>query len=434
MYLNNLGETVSNDGQNYSNYITVYSNKTYTMHSNNPLGIVPAVCFYDEEKNFISGISYNNVYSISFTTPANCSYIRMSVSTVNLDNVQLERGDTQTEYEEHKGQSYILPIQKPMMGIGDIRDTFVKIGNKWYERHYCNKYIFTGNETISLQNNGKRIYVKSADNNILKPINPYKQPDKYKQLLCNYFEAVAPGDTWIGIQGISYDINASSGNEGFDIAINEFTTVEQYLNWFKGKYNEGKPFYTEYILLEPNDIECTEEQNAILEQLNNSISYIPQTNIYTEDNIAFLTAGYEEEKKHNIFSVGDVKNLINVSNFNVNYNQEYYSSKNTNFKLEPNCIYTFSFQYNIREASTDLYYSIGYGTNQYGEDIRAFVQYQSITSGRNEITFIAPKNMPEGSYLWVKFVQTIILANVNVDISAIGKRKKLYFLSRPHII
>ena len=419
MYLNNLGETVSNDGQNYSNYITVYSNKTYTMHSNNPLGIVPAVCFYDEEKNFISGISYNNVYSISFTTPANCSYIRMSVSTVNLDNVQLERGDTQTEYEEHKGQSYILPIQKPMMGIGDIRDTFVKIGNKWYERHYCNKYIFTGNETISLQNNGKRIYVKSADNNILKPINPYKQPDKYKQLLCNYFEAVAPGDTWIGIQGISYDINASSGNEGFDIAINEFTTVEQYLNWFKGKYNEGKPFYTEYILLEPNDIECTEEQNAILEQLNNSISYIPQTNIYTEDNIAFLTAGYEEEKKHNIFSVGDVKNLINVSNFNVNYNQEYYSSKNTNFKLEPNCIYTFSFQYNIREASTDLYYSIGYGTNQYGEDIRAFVQYQSITSGRNEITFIAPKNMPEGSYLWVKFVQTIILANVNVDISKV---------------
>lgn len=419
MYLNNLGETVSNDGQNYSNYITVYSNETYTMHANKPLGIAPAVCFYDEKKNFISGISYNNVYSISFITPANCSYIRMSVSAVNLDSVQLERGDTQTEYEEHKGQSYILPIQKPMIGIGDIRDTFVKMGNKWYERHYCNKYTFTGNETVALQNNRKRIYVNSANNNILKPINPYKQPDKYKQLLCNYAEAVAPGDTWIGIQGISYDINASSGFEGFGISINKFTTVEQYLNWFKEKYNEGQPFYIEYILLEPNDIECTEEQNTILEQLNNSISYIPQTNIYTEDNIAFLNAGYEEEKKHNIFSVGDVKNLINVSNFNVSYDQEYYSSKNTNFKLEPNCIYTFSFEYNVNDTSTDLYYSIGYGTDAYTDDIKSTVQYQSITQGRNEISFIAPENIPEGSYLWVKFVQTIILANVNVDISKV---------------
>lgn len=419
MYLNNLGETVSNDGQNYSNYITVYSNETYTMHANKPLGIAPAVCFYDEEKNFISGISYNNVYSISFITPANCSYIRMSVSAINLDSVQLERGDTQTEYEEHKGQSYILPIQKPMIGIGDIRDTFVKMGNKWYERHYCNKYTFTGNETVALQNNRKRIYVNSANNNILKPINPYKQPDKYKQLLCNYAEAVAPGDTWIGIQGISYDINASSGFEGFGISINKFTTVEQYLNWFKEKYNEGQPFYIEYILLEPNDIECTEEQNTILEQLNNSISYIPQTNIYTEDNIAFLNAGYEEEKKHNIFSVGDVKNLINVSNFNVSYDQEYYSSKNTNFKLEPNCIYTFSFEYNVNDTSTDLYYSIGYGTDAYTDDIKSTVQYQSITQGRNEISFIAPENIPEGSYLWVKFVQTIILANVNVDISKV---------------
>lgn len=419
MYLNNLGETVSNDGQNYSNYITVYSNETYTMHANKPLGIAPAVCFYDEEKNFISGISYNNVYSISFITPANCNYIRMSVSAINLDSVQLERGDTQTEYEEHKGQSYILPIQKPMIGIGDIRDTFVKMGNKWYERHYCNKYTFTGNETVSLQNNRKRIYVNSANNNILKPINPYKQPDKYKQLLCNYAEAVAPGDTWIGIQGISYDVNASSGFEGFGISINKFTTVEQYLNWFKEKYNEGQPFYIEYILLEPNDIECTEEQNTILEQLNNSISYIPQTNIYTEDNIAFLNAEYEEEKKHNIFSVGDVKNLINVSNFNVSYDQEYYSSKNTNFKLEPNCIYTFSFEYNVNDTSTDLYYSIGYGTDAYTDDIKSTVQYQSITQGRNEISFIAPENIPEGSYLWVKFVQTIILANVNVDISKV---------------
>lgn len=409
MYLNNLGETVSNDGQNYSNYITVYSNETYTMHANKPLGIAPAVCFYDEEKNFISGISYNNVYSISFITPANCSYIRMSVSAVNLDSVQLERGDTQTEYEEHKGQSYILPIQKPMMGIGDIRDMFVKIGNKWYERHNINRKILNGSEDWVWVDNKSRFAIQMTEKKA--KINIKQSARNLTECLSNRL-----------INSTQLDIVKVTNG----IAFSQWTDSQYlYLSKFKDSIDELKSYlannetYVDYPLETPIDIECTTEQTTILNQLNNSISYVSQTNIYTEENIAFLTAGYEEEKKHNIFSVGDVKNLINVSNFNVSYDQEYYSSKNTNFKLEPNCIYTFSFEYNVNDTSTDLYYSIGYGTDVYTDDIKSTVQYQSITQGRNEISFIAPENIPEGSYLWVKFVQTIILANVNVDISKV---------------
>lgn len=409
MYLNNLGETVSNDGQNYSNYITVYSNETYTMHANKLLGMVPAVCFYDGEKKFIDGISYNNVSSISFITPANCSYIRMSVSTTNLDSVQLEKGDTQTEYEEHKGQSYILPIQKPMMGIGDIRDMFVKIGNKWYERHNINRKILNGSEDWIWVDNKSRFAIKMPEKKA--KINIKQSARNLTECLSNRLINSTQSDI----------VKVTNG-----IAFSQWTDSQYlYLSKFKDSIDELKSYlannetYVDYPLETPIDIECTEEQNTILEQLNNSISYIPQTNIYTEDNIAFLNAEYEEEKKHNIFSVGDVKNLINVSNFNVSYDQEYYSSKNTNFKLEPNCIYTFSFEYNVNDTSTDLYYSIGYGTDAYTDDIKSTVQYQSITQGRNEISFIAPENIPEGSYLWVKFVQTIILANVNVDISKV---------------
>lgn len=409
MYLNNLGETVSNDGQNYSNYITVYSNETYTMHANKPLGMVPAVCFYDGEKKFIDGISYNNVSSISFITPANCSYIRMSVSTTNLDSVQLEKGDTQTEYEEHKGQSYILPIQKPMMGIGDIRDMFVKIGNKWYERHNINRKILNGSEDWAWVDNKSRFAIKMPEKKA--KINIKQSTRNLTECLSNRLINSTQSDI----------VKVTNG-----IAFSQWTDSQYlYLSKFKDSIDELKSYlannetYVDYPLETPIDIECTKEQNTILEQLNNSISYIPQTNIYTEDNIAFLNAEYEEEKKHNIFSVGDVKNLINVSNFNVSYDQEYYSSKNTNFKLEPNCIYTFSFEYNVNDTSTDLYYSIGYGTDAYTDDIKSTVQYQSITQGRNEISFIAPENIPEGSYLWVKFVQTIILANVNVDISKV---------------
>lgn len=293
-YINSSGEIVSNDGQNYTNYISVVSNAMYTIHAENPLGTAPAVCFYDTNKKFISGFTYNNVKNLNFTTPEKCKYIRASVSNTNLETLQIEEGPA-TTYEQHEEQSYIIPTQQAFKSIGNIRDTFIKIDDKWYERHYCNRYIFTGKETASLQNSGKRIYVKSADNNnILKPINPYNQPNKYKQLLCNYLEAVTPNDTWGGTQGISYDIWQSSGNEGFGITINEFTTVEQYLNFFKEKYDEGIPFYVDYILETPSDIECTEEQNKILDELTNARTYKNVTNI-TTDSKAILSLDYAKD-------------------------------------------------------------------------------------------------------------------------------------------
>lgn len=120
-----------------------------------------------------------------------------------------------------------------------------------------------------------------------------------------------------------------------------------------------------------------------------------------------------------IYSVGETKNLINVENFNANYTQQYFQTTNTRFLLKPNFIYTFSFDYNVKATTTDLYYSIGYGTDSYNTDLKSTVQYQTMVKGRNSVSFIVPDSIPSNSYLWVKFAQTIILADVNVDISNI---------------
>lgn len=120
-----------------------------------------------------------------------------------------------------------------------------------------------------------------------------------------------------------------------------------------------------------------------------------------------------------IYSVGDIKNLINVENFNITYNQQYYQSTNTNFLLKPNYLYNLSFDYNINSSTTDIYYSIGYGTTDYAGDIASVLQYKTQTNGRNNISFIVPDNISKGSNLWVKFAQTIILADIDVDISNI---------------
>lgn len=120
-----------------------------------------------------------------------------------------------------------------------------------------------------------------------------------------------------------------------------------------------------------------------------------------------------------IYSVGETKNLINVENFNANYTQQYFQTTNTRFLLKPNFIYTLSFDYNVKATTTDLYYSIGYGINSYDTDLKSTVQYQTLVKGRNSVSFIVPDSIPSNSYLWVKFAQTIILADVNVDISNI---------------
>lgn len=137
-------------------------------------------------------------------------------------------------------------------------------------------------------------------------------------------------------------------------------------------------------------------------------------------NIQNLTVGGNSIVNNGVFySVGDIKNIINVQDFNITYNQAYYQDTNTNFKLQPNYLYTLSFDYNINSESTDLYFSIGYGVDSYGTNIASSIQYKTQNKGRNTISFIVPEEISDNDTLWVRFAQTIILANVNVDISNI---------------
>ena len=137
-------------------------------------------------------------------------------------------------------------------------------------------------------------------------------------------------------------------------------------------------------------------------------------------NIQNLTIGGNSISNNGVFySVGDIKNIINVQDFNITYNQAYYQDTNTNFKLQPNYLYTLSFDYNINSESTDLYFSIGYGVDNYETNIASSIQYKTQNKGRNTISFIVPEEVSDNDTLWVRFAQTIILANVNVDISNI---------------
>ena len=372
---------------------------------------------FDKDKNFTrySGdetitIANNERYISVRTYTSQLNYV-----TSNNYLMQLEQNTKATPYEEHQEQSYILPIQQPFRAIGDIRDTFIKKDGKRYERHYIYRQIFDETEDWALQDNGTKFgYPIRSD--LKAVIQKTNIPGNVTNCLSNRF-----------VKGTQIQTSQTNSNI---VAFSQWENTQYlYISKIKDSVAELKSYfaknktYVDYPLETPIDIECTEEQSNILDELNQLESYYPQTNIYTEENIALINAKYlglpNPYNPSKIYSLGDIKNLIDIPAFNIKYDQQYFQSTNTNFTLKPNFIYTLSFDYNVNETSTDLYYSIGYGTNGYDVDLKSNIQYQSLTKGRNSISFIVPENIPNNASLWIKFAQTIILADINVDISNI---------------
>lgn len=293
-YINSSGEIVSNDGQNYTNYISVVSNAMYTIHAENPLGAATAICFYDTNKKILSGLNYNNVKSMSFKTPSNCDFVRASVSNINLETLQIEEGPA-TTYEEHEEQSYIIPIQQAFKSIGDIRDTFIKKDDKWYERHNINRRIFDGttNKFIRTSGTANNLFVTNTfeDGNIIVPLTYGENVQHFN----NYFQIKYSSDEMY--QNANYVGSAIRPSDDMVMGFgkeSEINTVDKANAWLKAKYDAGAPLYVDYLLETPIDIECTEEQNEILDELNNARTYKNVTNI-TTDSKAILSLDYAKD-------------------------------------------------------------------------------------------------------------------------------------------
>lgn len=343
-------------------------------------------------------------------------------------NLQLEIGSKSTPFEQHEEQSYIMPVQKEMLE-GDYFDY-----DNEEEVHVWGKKILTGEEdwnaswqNIEQKNSKSFALPRSFFGNEV----PDFELNRVHQGLSSHFpemlDTVWLKDTdCIAINSTSdlcLQIRLSRNTLKYDDNITTSDLKKLFQDWLKAQYDAGTPVIVYYKLKTPISIDCTTEQSNVLDELNQLESYYPQTNIYTEENIALINAKYlgspSPYRPSEIHSLGDIKNLIDIPAFNIKYNQQYFKSTNTNFILKPNFIYTLSFNYNVNETSTDLYYSIGYGTNGYDVDLKSNIQYQSLTKGRNSVSFTVPENIPNNATLWIKFAQTIILADINVDISNI---------------
>lgn len=261
-------------------YFPVKGNTQYTFSNNLNKPIYCGLVFYNKDKQVISAISTNTT---TFTTPENCKYIRFAIQSDTLPTwVQIELGNTATSNIEHKQTDYLLYIQQEMLQ----GDYFVKEDDGWKEVHYWDKIVFTGNENWSKSSTTimDRFLFNISD---MTPINNYNNLDIYS----NYFKPGAYNNSELGYiwhNGKNLAVNYSDYNT---------TTLEEFKSKLQELYNAGNSVYAFYKLETPTKLPCTEEQSAVLEELNNLELFEGVNNIITAEDIALLKLKYALDVK-----------------------------------------------------------------------------------------------------------------------------------------
>lgn len=258
-----------------------------------------------ESKTYINDISN---LKISFDADETVSEVYLFISDSNINmtlDVQVEVADITSDFIEHQGSTYNLPVQKPLRKIGNYADGFVRLGNQWYEQHFIKELILTGDE--SWTNNVTSNNINSFNLTIENIIN---NNNENIDILSNYFKSLkySQKDTELGIlhNGKIITINYSNKTETEEVS---FETK------LKELYDSGNPAKIYYILNDAELTKCTEEQNSILNalsniNLSNGINYI-YTNEDFKPTLKFLY--YDKtEKDDDVYVMDKDENLIAV--------------------------------------------------------------------------------------------------------------------------
>lgn len=341
------------------------------------------------------------------------SYIDKSITAIQFYinntadyNLVIKPGiyaEFQTEFTPHQSQIAIMPIQQEMLTGDYVADV---------EHHEWKKSILTGEEELSSNFNingsiffGAFISDKDTNNG---------------EMVCNNY-LYQPNKTWQQIS--NYGFCGQKGSNNVFIRDDRFTTKTDFLNYLKQQYEAGTPVTISYKLATPVNLELIEEQKTIKNTLINA--YEPITNVYASDDLPLLkvytTPIPSPKLPSKIYSSGDKKNqLKDLGIINIDYTQGYFKTTDTDFILKPDFVYNLSFDYIVNNTTTDLYFTVSYKNNGEIFDITNASQYTNKTTGRNNISFIVPADIPANSTLSIKFARTIIQADVSVSVNNVA--------------
>lgn len=378
--------------------------------------------FYDEEDNRSwgwLGANGNNNSSISTKVATQRGYAKTFViyvvKGVTYTNYRIKlmvlNGsytlDIVPEYSDYQAQSLIMPIQQPMLDGDYIKNT---------ELHEWNKLTLTGDESWSIGN----VTIDGVQHKQFYMNLSYLSSERTKAM-CNTFQnnlvLTNAKENYFYLGG-NLLVICNVTRSGVEI-----TTLDDWKSYLQNQNNSGTPVIVYYKPSSITNLSLTTGQQEAQNTLINAYDQI--TNVSSDNDLSILNVSTTPvpsiKLPSTIYSSGDKQNqLEDLGMINVNYNQGYFQTTDTDFVLKPDFMYNLSFDYIVNSATTDLYFTISYKSNGEIFDITDAIQYSSQFTGRNNVGFMVPENIPENSTLSIKFARTIIQANVSVSVENVS--------------
>ena len=179
--------------------------------------------------------------------------------------------------------SKVLNIQQEMLQ----GDYFVKEDDGWKEVHNWKKYIETNAENFTVQ--------KKANDSTFNFIRNVENGNNLSVCICNMFKYWT-GDWTKTSCFIAYTSQFYAIIKFGEYGFTEDMTEEQALQKFEELLATNSLIFY-YKTITPTKLACTEEQSAVLEELNNLDLFKGVNNIITTENIALLQLNYVADTK-----------------------------------------------------------------------------------------------------------------------------------------
>lgn len=246
-YLKSDGSKNTNGDYRASEYIAVSPKQSYTLGYGSALD-KPSVCFYDNSKNFISGVAYSGKRTVPFTTPQNTAFLRLSFRTIDFDKVMLNTGSTLLPYEPY---GYKIPV---MVSNGtNALTTPIYIGNKPLHRigDYADYVDYKRGVVVRRI---KKLVLTEEEGWTNQPLvgvmcvsipKPTGIPASATNLLCTAFSVTSSSTPPL----YSFYVGGNWINFNYD-GINDIQTFQSYL---VDQYIDGTPVTVWYVLAEPEE-------------------------------------------------------------------------------------------------------------------------------------------------------------------------------------
>ena len=258
------------------NYIPVPSNTT--------LHFKGTVCYvswrfymhtYNANKQFIKTIELNSgseTRELTFNTEE-AKFVRFTfnVSKINWDSIQLEIGETATDYIAHEEQTLTMPIQQEMLE----GDKFEKVNGVWKEKHTWNSIAFTDNKTGWFKSGVTKTNAYGRENVITGLPILTEETSK-----CTHFK-------YSDNTTSPFSYASRSDNIYLCFPLGTAETLEEFKSLMQEQTDAGTPVRVYYKLAEPYYLDCTSEQIAILDEIEETLhTYKNGTHVYCTDEIS----------------------------------------------------------------------------------------------------------------------------------------------------